>query len=70
MFFYTKNPNIEQRIDNSDALKKEELLAMLEELSDDGDYEVSHYLADKLIIKYINDDEIKDAYDNIGKWYA
>lgn len=34
------------------------------------DIETAHYKADRLLIKYINDKEIEDAYDNVGKWYS
>ena len=35
-----------------------------------GDAEDWHIEADDLLLEYINDKDIKDAYDNISKWYA
>lgn len=35
-----------------------------------SDTEKAHGDADEALIDYIADDEIADAYDRIGKWYA
>lgn len=51
-------------------LKKTELIEILKELAADDDYEITHSLADAALIKYINDDEIAEAYYNVGKYYA
>lgn len=51
-------------------LKKTELIEILKELAADDDYEITHSLADAALIKYINDDEIAEAYCNVGKYYA
>lgn len=53
-------------------MDKETLVKKLKRLSENvcGDFETSHYKADRLLIKYINDKEIEDAYDNVGKWYS
>lgn len=53
-------------------MEKEVLIKKLKKLSSDknGDYEITHYRADKLLIQYINDKEIEEAYDDVGKWYS
>ena len=35
-----------------------------------GDIEADHGNADDLLIEYINDPRVKEAYDAINKWYA
>ena len=42
-------------------MKKEELLKELRELQKIGDIEREHDLADKALVEYINDPEIKEA---------
>lgn len=49
---------------------KEKLLRQLEELSKSDDTEASHVDADRLILNYLDDEEIKKAYDKIKKWYS
>ena len=51
-------------------MKKEELVDALHELSTDDDTEDAHIKADELLLKYINDDEINEAFHSIDKWYA
>ena len=51
-------------------MTKDELIEKLKELSKIGDTEMAHHDADDLLISYINDEEISEAYGNIGKWYA
>lgn len=34
------------------------------------DCEANHGRADDLLIEYINDKDVKSAYDAIDKWYA
>ena len=46
------------------------LLARLRILSKDGDPETAHVEADKLLLDYINDEEIREAFDSWNKWYA
>ena len=31
---------------------------------------MAHYDADQALVEYIGDEEIKAAYEAIGKWYA
>ncbi len=51
-------------------MTKEELLKKLRECENNGDTEVAHSDADDLLIGYINDKDITDAYENVSKWYA
>ena len=49
---------------------KEKLIKQLGELSKSDDTETAHAEADKLILNYLDDEEIKAVYDKIKKWYA
>lgn len=61
----------EERIENKgQPLKKDDLIEILKDLAKSDDYELTHGLADSALVKYINDNEIEEAYANIGKWYA
>lgn len=61
----------EERIENKgQPLKKDELIKILKDLATSDDYEAAHGLADWALVKYINDNEIEEVYDNVGKWYA
>ena len=53
-------------------MTKEMLIAELKriQLDNDGDPESDHVRADELLIAYINDSEVADAYLSIYKWYA
>jgi hypothetical protein len=55
-------------------MTKEELIAELNKIYDgqdsNTDVEVDHMNADELLLKYINDDEVSDAFNAIYKWYA
>jgi hypothetical protein len=51
-------------------MTKEELLATLQDIDENWDMESGHKAADKALINFINDPEIKEAYEKIGKWYA
>ncbi|MHB8361439.1 MAG: hypothetical protein ACYDAO_02490 [Thermoplasmataceae archaeon] len=54
-------------------MNKQELLDKIEELknSDDtDDTEMEHKCADRLLLNYINDKDITNAYDKIEKWYS
>ena len=51
-------------------MNKDTLLQALRALQDNDDYEVAHGEADNLLVEYINDPEIAEAYAKIGKWYA
>jgi hypothetical protein len=52
-----------------------ELLAKLlafQELRKVGDYDTEHVHidADQLLLDYINDQRVTDAFDDLPKWYA
>lgn len=49
--------------------KKEWLILKLNELTS-SDVEANHCDADSLLLDYINDPEITEAYDKVEKWYA
>lgn len=51
-------------------MKKEELLKELESLAWLDDTEMAHRDADDLLLKFIDDKEVKEAFDKIHKWYA
>lgn len=53
---------------NEEARQK--LLTTLRELAKLGDAEVAHGKADDALLDYINDEEVRQAYDAIDKWYA
>ena len=51
-------------------ITKEELIKKLKELAKDNDCEMTHAEADDLLLLYLNDEEIREAYENVGKWYS
>jgi hypothetical protein len=55
-------------------MTKEELIAELNKIYDGQDrytdVEVDHMNADELLLKYINDNDVTDAFNAIYKWYA
>ncbi len=52
-------------------MSKEELLAALKICKqNEGDVEMAHYDADLALLEYINDPEIKSAFEDIKRWYA
>jgi hypothetical protein len=51
-------------------MTKPELIRRLEMLAISGDKEAAHVEADNALIEFINDDEVKSAYDGITKRYA
>lgn len=51
-------------------MTKEELIKRLKELPKSCDTETAHLNADNLLILYINDADIMEAYHAINKWYA
>ena len=53
----------------SDEAKLEKLIAELKECNT-GDVEADHANADELLIEYIDDPRVTEAYENIRKWYA
>jgi hypothetical protein len=52
-------------------MKKLELISKLKALSDTNiDPEIAHTEADKLLIEFIADPEIQEAFDGITKYYS
>lgn len=51
-------------------MTRDELLATLREQAENGDTEDAHHEADAAPLDYINDPEIRAAYDAVEKWYA
>lgn len=52
-------------------MTKKELIAALSELAGErGDAELDHLEADRLLIEYINDEQVADAFEAIQRWYA
>ena len=53
-------------------MSKEELIAALKELLNDDsrDMEANHVDADELLLKFIDDDEIRQAFESIEKYYS
>jgi hypothetical protein len=50
-------------------MTKEELLKKLKRLQKPGDTREDHLKADKLLLEFINDKEVTEAYNNVYKWY-
>jgi hypothetical protein len=51
-------------------MTKDELIMNLAQLWSSKDTEGAHIEADELLLKYINDQEITNAYNTLHKWYA
>ena len=51
-------------------ISREELIKELRELSELEDVELAHAEADELILSYVNDPVIEQAYEEVPKWYA
>ena len=51
-------------------MTKAELLEALRKCAQDSDTEGAHAEADGLLLEYINDSEITEAYNAIEKWFA
>ncbi len=51
-------------------MDKEELVKELKALQNGGDEESDHARADNLLLEYINDEEVDEAFDKIEKWYS
>ena len=51
-------------------MTKQELINKLSELQKDKDYEIAHVLADYLLLDYINDKQVRKAFQQIKKYYA
>ena len=53
----------------NDKLSKEELLNILRKCQGDDSHDDAHIRADNALIEFIDDGDIKDAYEKIYKWY-
>ena len=51
-------------------MNKEDLIKMLNYYQKNLDEEYAHIEADKALLDYIDDEEIKAAFEKIDKWYA
>lgn len=53
-------------------MTKEQLVKELQDIAlrNHDDCEINHGRAEDLLIEFINDPEVKTAYDSITKWYA
>lgn len=58
-----------REVRDKQGMAKEDIIKQLKECNS-GDLEGDHGKADKLLLKYINDKEVKEVFDNIEKWYA
>ena len=52
------------------SITKIKLIENLKELKKSNDEESAHIEADNLLLEYINEDEITQAFKDIDKWYA
>jgi hypothetical protein len=53
-----------------EKISKKQLLELLSILSNSDDPEDAHQDADELLLRFIDDDEIRDAFKSITRWYA
>lgn len=51
-------------------MNKDELLNELNKLVGVTDVESAHIIADNLLLKYINDNDITQGFEKIEKWYS
>lgn len=49
---------------------KKELIEKLTLLHQSGDPERAHSMADDMLLDYINDPEIKAAFEEVPRWYS
>ena len=51
-------------------ITREQLLAWLKINAESGDPETTHAAADRLLLRFIGDPEITEAFNALEKWYA
>lgn len=52
-------------------MTKEELIEKLTKIYENGEYPApDHENADELLLQYIDDDDVRNAFERIEKWYA
>lgn len=59
--------------ENSEAkpkMSRDELVARLKELQSCGDPEIAHGEADDVLLEFIGDPEVSNAFNAIDRWYA
>jgi hypothetical protein len=50
-------------------MDKSDLIEKLRELENNADPEIAHNEADRLLVEFIDDEEVEEAFDKIKKWY-
>lgn len=55
---------------NTTGMTLDELILALYELRDNTDTEEAHGLADDLLLKYIANEAVTGAFNQVPKWYA
>lgn len=50
--------------------KKKKLLEELRKLQEQPDIELAHLRADRLLIRYIDDDKVTEMFNKVKRWYA
>jgi hypothetical protein len=56
-----------------ESLDKAGVMKILKEQEDNGDWEVAHIMADEAIsafLRHLGHEDVADAWEVIGKWYA
>jgi len=53
-----------------DAMTIEQLIEQLKYVSTSKDWEGRHELADYWLLKYINNEEVTQIFNEMDKWYA
>jgi len=68
---YTERKKLQEKLDKKieNGLTKTQAVKSLKALNKAGDQEAAHIYADKILCAMV-DDEISDAFEEIGKWYA
>lgn len=51
-------------------MKLDELLEELKKLENSGDPEEAHARADDLLLVYIDNKKVTEAFENVPRWYA
>lgn len=51
-------------------MTKEELIQRLSALTSNSDLEAAHVAADGLLLQYIDDEAVDEAFAAIEKWYS
>lgn len=57
-------------IANLTTMSEKELVKRLKSLRDEKDKESRHEEADRLLLDYIGSDAVRDAFNELDKWYA